>query len=379
MKRNIENRDVIILSSIDWSFMWQRHHEVATYFSKKNNVVYVETTAKRNPNFGDMKRIFNRLLKKKNVDGRNPLGENIKIVSPVALPPTSGLFISINNLYFINKIVSEIKEKCVYKEKKPIVITYLPTKTTIDITEKLNPEVLVYDVAYNFVHAENTMKSIKDSEKALLELADVIIADGLYHKREKGNLVNKEVQLVTNGVDVDVFYDELTKPRKKYSKLLYYGSISNKLDFDLIRMILDKNYELSMIGDWQLKNPFGDKYSNLHLMDAMPRTELVNYIREADAIIFPYKVNEFNKGVFPVKTFECLAAGKPLITTPFEDLLEMKSIYTANSKIEFMDILSDLHMLDSEDAIICRKETALKNSWQSKMMDIDDLICKKLM
>lgn len=274
--------------------------------------------------------------------------------------------------------MSEIQEKCVYKEKKPIIITYLPTETTISITKKLNPEVLVYDVAYNFIHAENTMKSIRDSEKALLQLADVIIADGLYHKREKSNIVNKEVQLITNGVDIDVFYDELSKPRKKYSKLLYYGSISNKLDFDLIKMILDKNYELRMIGDWQLKNPFSDKYSNLYLMDAMPRTELINYIKEADAIIFPYKINEFNKGVFPVKTFECLAAGKPLITTPFEDLLEIKSIYTASDKPEFMDILSKLQTLDSEDAILCRKQTALKNSWESKMMDMEDIVGGKL-
>lgn len=377
MNIRIKKRDIIILSSIDWNFMWQRHHEVATYFSEHNNVIYVETTAKRNPQFKDLGRILKRLFGKKEIYSRNTINENIKIVSPIVLPPTNKVFNFLNKVFFIKKIKKKIEENQINKKDKPIIIAYLPTETTINLSKDIGYDVLVYDIAYNFVHAENTIKSIAETELKLLKLADVIVADGIYHQREKKKLVDKEIFLVTNGVDINIFYDsEITLP-KQYQNLLYYGSVTNKLDFELFKAILEKGYNITIIGDWQIKNPLKD-YQNLNIIKPMPREKLVKYIKNADAIIFPYKTNEFNKGVFPVKTYECLALGKPIITTPFEDLKYIDCIYTASTVEEFIRTLDELKYLENEEVINKRKKIALENSWKSKINKIEELIAKKL-
>ena len=59
----MENKKIIIFSSVEWDINWQIHHEIATRLSKNNDVLYVENLGSRTFAIKDLNRIFPRILK----------------------------------------------------------------------------------------------------------------------------------------------------------------------------------------------------------------------------------------------------------------------------------------------------------------------------
>ena len=49
-------------------------------------------------------------------------------------------------------------------------------------------------------------------------------------------------------------------------------------------------------------------------------------LRGADAAIIPYAVNELTRSVFPMKVYEYLAAGLPVVSTPLPALAGLQDI-----------------------------------------------------
>ena len=59
--RNLSNRNIIILSSIDWDSHRQLHHELIDHLIKKKQILFVENTGSRTVRIADFPRIKKRL------------------------------------------------------------------------------------------------------------------------------------------------------------------------------------------------------------------------------------------------------------------------------------------------------------------------------
>ena len=59
---------------------------------------------------------------------------------------------------------------------------------------------------------------------------------------------------------------------------------------------------------------------NVHLLGARPTSELPEVLRAADAGLIPYARNALTESVFPMKVYEYLAAGLPVVATPLPAL-----------------------------------------------------------
>jgi hypothetical protein len=57
-----------------------------------------------------------------------------------------------------------------------------------------------------------------------------------------------------------------------------------------------------------------------------------------DLGIIPYKMNEVNRNIYPLKINEYLAVGVPVVMTAFADLTDFKSTVKAASSREFFNI-----------------------------------------
>ena len=61
--RDLSNRNIIILSSIDWDSHRQLHHELIDYLlKKKNKILFVENTGSRTVRMTDLTRIKKDLI-----------------------------------------------------------------------------------------------------------------------------------------------------------------------------------------------------------------------------------------------------------------------------------------------------------------------------
>jgi hypothetical protein len=59
-----------------------------------------------------------------------------------------------------------------------------------------------------------------------------------------------------------------------------------------------------------------------------------------DLGIIPYKMNEVNRNIYPLKINEYLAVGVPVVMTAFADLTDFKSTVKAASSREFLKPIS---------------------------------------
>src|SRR6266480_3218608 len=88
---DVSAQDIIIISSIEWDFLWQVHQEIAFQFAATGNrVLYIENTGIRAPALQDAGRVASRLKRWAGSffsHGVREVLPNIFVVSPLVAPP----------------------------------------------------------------------------------------------------------------------------------------------------------------------------------------------------------------------------------------------------------------------------------------------------
>lgn len=76
---------------------------------------------------------------------------------------------------------------------------------------------------------------------------------------------------------------------------------------------------------WTKTDVFHD-IPNINLMGLRPYAELPCYLNGWDVTILPNTVNEYTESMFPMKFFEYLAAGKPVVSVDLPSLREYRNV-----------------------------------------------------
>jgi glycosyltransferase involved in cell wall biosynthesis len=227
--------------------------------------------------------------------------------------------------------------------------------------------------------------------RELLQSAEVVAASAsmLYSEALQARA---DVLLIPNGVRVQDFEnleDRFDAPPLLRSSvdqarpvIGYYGSISSWVDFDLLQRVLQLNPKASfiIIGHvWGLDEEHREKWSvlqqsaNLIYIDHVDYNELRAYLRWFDVAIIPFCLNEITHATSPVKLFEYMAAGKPIVTTGMFECKKYKSVLWGNTPEEFSDrIRQGLDLRKDQEYLALLRKEALENTWAARAVMLDD-------
>ncbi|MGE6630235.1 teichuronic acid biosynthesis protein TuaH [Bacillus sp. NPDC077027] len=185
---------------------------------------------------------------------------------------------------------------------------------------------------------------ILKAENRIIKYAHSITCSSQYlHDQIKKRLMGepKDVFTVENGVEYDVFAksdpptrDDVLKGRKG-TVLGFIGGIKPKLDFELIQKaaLIQPEWTFLFVGpDGTNGDPSFQhalKLPNVIWTGAVDALEVPSYMKLIDVGIMPYKQSPYNKAVFPLKLFEFLAAGKPVVglNLPSTEKLKENDVY----------------------------------------------------
>lgn len=162
-----------------------------------------------------------------------------------------------------------------------------------------------------------------------------------YYPKEK-------VLLVPNGVDYGHFQvkkDAKTIPvdMKKIVSMKkpiigYYGAMANWLDYELINQTAKSHPEWNFVfiglDFYGGLNKLDQSFDNIHFLGSKDYLKLPKYGIWFDVAIIPFSKGEIAKSTSPIKMYEYMAMGKPIIVT--EDLLEchgFKGVYISKNEI----------------------------------------------
>jgi glycosyltransferase involved in cell wall biosynthesis len=232
-------------------------------------------------------------------------------------------------------------------------------------------------------------KEVQTMEKESLKKADIVFttAKTLYERKKK---YNPNTYLMPNPANIDHFSQVLTKNLEiphdikgiKKPVVGYIGAIDKyKLDSELIEYIAKSrpDWSIVMIGGMGICDTTTyktvPKRENIHYLGQKRFDELPNYIKHFDVCIIPYNINNYTETVFPLKFFEYMATGKPIVTTNLPALDEYKDIVGyAKDKEEFMEYIKKT--LKEEDQVIIneRLKIAKANSWDARVEEMIKII-----
>jgi GT2 family glycosyltransferase len=103
---------------------------------------------------------------------------------------------------------------------------------------------------------------------------------------------------------------------------------------------------------------------NVKLLGQQPYETMPQYVYDFDVCIIPFKVNSITAATDPVKLYEYLAAGKPIVTTALPELAPYRDfVLMAETHGEFLRQLDKAIVQDDPTQIPLRKALARDNTW----------------
>ncbi len=384
----LKNENIICISSIDWDFIWQGHQEIMATFAKNGNrVLFIENTGVRTPKLNDIKRLKKRILDwRRSVKGFRQEMENLYVYSPIILPfPYSKLARWVNRFLLITPIRRWMKTM---NFKNPIIWTFLPTGTALDIIEATDKKLLVYYCIADFYKLADNPKKVKKTEDELISESDFIFVQGKMLE-ERCRRRNSNVYIFPFGVKMEAFENFINFPKSapedikriKRPIIGYIGGIHRHIDFKLIKFLAQKNpgYSIVLIGPVQADIYEIAGLSNIYLLGKKDFLSLPAYIKEFDVGIIPYEINEYTISVLPTKLNEYHAMGKFVVSTRLPEIIKFNAendnlVFVSSTYQEFSDNISKAIRLNNDKSIKLLIDSAKKNSWTVRIEEMSNIL-----
>lgn len=101
--------------------------------------------------------------------------------------------------------------------------------------------------------------------------------------------------------------------------------------------------------------------------------ELNSYAACYDIGILPFRKYALTESVSPVKLFEYMAAGKPVVTTDLRECAKYQSCLVASNHEQFMaNLESAISLMSNAEYMNLLRRDAEENSWRGKTLAIFD-------
>lgn len=193
----------------------------------------------------------------------------------------------------------------------------------------------LYDMTDDWLAADRPareLERIASNEAVLMRRCRVVVvcSTGLLHTRGE----ERDVVLIPNAVDVSRY----RLPRKRPTDLpersaLYVGTLhEDRLDVELVLRTADA--AASVQGSVVLVGPSALAASNAErlashpavvMLGPQPFAEVPAYLQHASVLMVPHVVSAFTDSLDPIKLYEYLAVGRPVVSTPVAGFRSLES------------------------------------------------------
>ena len=387
----LTGRDIICISSIDWDFHWQIHHEImSTLAARGNRVLFIENTGVRPPGVSDLSRVRQRI---KNwwhsTKGFRLERENLFVYSPLFLPlPYSRVAQWVNRWLLFRPLR---RWMAVTGFRRPIVWTFLPTPTALDLIHTVDPLVTIYYCADDFAASSSSARRISRSEDRLFAEADLTFVTS-QKLLDRASLKSTRVHRFPAGVNYDEFARASAEPDGIPADLKalrgpiagYVGALHVWLDQELVADVARRmpDVTFALVGPTRSDTSALTACANVRLLGAKPHAEMPVYIKGFDVGLVPYRVREYTDSVYPVKLNEYLAMGVPVVAT---DLPEVRRFNEEHGGV--LSVASTAEQFERRIRAILsappsgadtRRAVARQNSWTTRIDGMSELILQAL-
>jgi len=263
------------------------------------------------------------------------------------------------------------------------VILYVHFAPLAAMFGSFNDAVVVYDILDDLsIYDDDEVgmpeeRRVRSHHSSVMESADVVVASApeliATHQSERD-----DIMLVENGVEPERFGSVETSPENMAEIgnpiVGYHGAVARWFDFALMHGVVEAMPEAQFVvvgpvdGDAERSIGQLEALGNFHRLDPVPSDEIPEYVAAFDVGLVPFVVDDLTRAVSPLKMYEYLAAGVPVVATPLPVCVAHPLVETASTVDAFVDaVRSAIVVRDSEAFISAADAAADAASWDSRV------------
>lgn len=246
------------------------------------------------------------------------------------------------------------------------------------LAEALPDSKLIYDCLDHHEGFENTGEGIGALERKLLETADAVVVTSQW-LHDFAAVHNRNVAVIRNAAEFERFaaspFTVFSDPAGR-RVIGYFGAIAEWFDVDLLREIAQSFPEclLLLVGadECGARQRLGD-LRNVLLTGEVKYADLPHFVHGMDICLLPFRVTPLTMATNPVKIYEYLAAGKPVVAVDLPEMAQFGSVIdVAQTREGFIEKVRGLLAAPQTDsALSARQEYAAQHTWHRR---VDELV-----
>lgn len=356
-------KDLIIFGVIPWDFRYQRPQQICSRLAEQGyRVLYINNICHQGGRLTNIER---------NLYSFSPDGWGIAYHS---LPEEEKALRIILSIY-------DVMEKLdFYNVTIWVDVPYW--QQIIPYFDRISLTYNCMDSYEDFSDLQEYCPNLKSMEEELAKSADLIFASSkvLFEKMRQ---LNQDTYLIPNGVDREHFslIQEWEAPEeiRNISKPIigYYGAIAEWFDIDLIDYVTNRfpEYSFVFIGRSTIELKNLDKKPNVYFLGEKPYQELPKYVQHFQATLIPFKQNKLTESTNPVKLYEYLATGKPVISVDLPEIHQFQDVvYIGKDYKSFASYLKEAMNREGWWVKRKRKRAVRNEDWNQRVNDIIKLL-----
>jgi len=379
---------------VEWGGLFQRPQHLAREFSKRlESVIYIQPAGLRNPRLLDLRRIKgfyssdfyhlpNKAVNKGLVIKRLP-------------------FIPFHGLIFVEAINAAIFDSFVKRLDKdhrqaPCLLWVAAPAPFFAKSKVVQAEFpLVFDWLDDYAIFTHLSKKVVEMQYELAVKADLVFASSRALVERAKQHRPENVFFLPNGVDLNhwrcKYRGRLRGKIAGSGKIVgYFGTLSHWIDRKLVMDMARRhpNWAFVFIGpradNGELTQIF--ELPNCLHIPRVDYKELPEFACDFDVCWMPFKINALTISINPVKVYEYLAMGKPVVVPEFPDLEDINDVLLmAGSSINEWDSALERAFEHGQNPKLLkqRQDKVKEYSWESiadraiNVIDEAGVICKR--
>lgn len=234
---------------------------------------------------------------------------------------------------------------------------------------------LVYDCMDDHSGFSNNTETMLAAEQDSIRVSDLLVttSDLLFKKHHQ---THPNCHLISNAGDYKHFRAEVPN-RKRFLQELkrpiigYYGALAEWFDIEAFQLAAEKHPDWSFVLIGHVNEEAIEelgKNKNVHLLGEKSYEELPRYLASFDVCTIPFLRNPLTEATNPVKVFEYLAAGKPVVARALPEVKPLADVlYLYEGPEDFVKGLEQALDDTEPEKVEHRRVVASMNTWEKRV------------
>ena len=353
--------DVISFSIIDWDFRWQRPQQIMSAFADAGHRVFYLSTSRFLP-------------PRKGPFAARRLRDNvweILLATPRSFDVYSGE-LRAEVLSAIANDLDSLRKQFHISSAVSIVQVATWTSAALEARRRFGWR-LVYDCMDEWDNFPGMASKLLSEEQLLIREADLLVVSG-QQLWDKHSPLNSNSVLARNATDFEHFHNP--PPNDLLSDVSgpvigYFGAIAEWFDLALVESLAAKRPEWTFVligGIFNVDVKGLEALPNVRVLGQKPYELMPAYLQHFDVCMIPFQVNAITEATDPVKFYEYVSQGKPVVATRMPELFPYRDhLYIADDEEDFMAKLESALQERDPAAVERRIELARQNTWTNRV------------